>query len=81
MKTMSEVQQWIDGAIGQFGDPAVPVGQIFARIFKENGWDTVDQRRYLKMHGYDTDLGSLMPEGVRSVVQAMESSRMVNFKN
>ena len=54
---------------------------LITRIFAENNWDADAQRRYLKIHGYDMDLGSLMPEGVRSIVRAMESSRMVNFKD
>lgn len=35
MKTMSEVQQWVEGAIAEFGDPAIPVGQIFAKFVTE----------------------------------------------
>lgn len=31
MKTIREVEQWCAGAEMQFGDPAIPVGQVFAR--------------------------------------------------
>lgn len=32
MKTLEEVNAWIQGAIAEFGDPALPVGQIFAQF-------------------------------------------------
>lgn len=31
MRTQRELAEWCVGAIGKFGDPAEPVGQIFAR--------------------------------------------------
>lgn len=35
MKLLSEIQEWQIGAIEQFGDPATPVGQIFAKFVRE----------------------------------------------
>lgn len=29
MKTLAEVRQWIQGALREFGDPSVPIGQLF----------------------------------------------------
>jgi hypothetical protein len=36
MKTHAEVENWIRGAAEQFGDPAVPVGQMFVRFKHQN---------------------------------------------
>jgi hypothetical protein len=54
---------------------------LIARIFEENNWDASECRRYLKMHGHDTDLETLSPDGVREITAAMETSRMINFAN
>jgi hypothetical protein len=32
MKTIREVEAWCDGAAEQFGDPSIPVCQLFARF-------------------------------------------------
>ena len=32
MKTVAELNAWIVGAAQQFGDPAIPVGQMFVRF-------------------------------------------------
>src|SRR5438132_1503584 len=34
MKSVREIQEWIAGAMVQFGDPSVPVTQIFAGYAK-----------------------------------------------
>lgn len=54
---------------------------LIARIFTENRWSEDEQRRYLKMLGYDCDLKTLSVEGVRSVVSDLENARMVVFKD
>lgn len=53
--------------------------ELIARIFDENRWDADERRRYLKLKGYNAELAALTPEGVRCVIAAMESSRMVIF--
>lgn len=34
MKTISEVQRWCQGALIEYGDPSIPVGQIFAQFVR-----------------------------------------------
>lgn len=34
MKTLEEVNEWIQGAIAEFGDPALPIGPISAQADK-----------------------------------------------
>jgi hypothetical protein len=35
VKTLSELRAWHDGAALQYGDPAIPVGQIFAQYARD----------------------------------------------
>lgn len=53
---------------------------LIARIFAENRWSEDEQRRYLKMLGYDCGLETLSVEGVRDVVSDLENARMVVFR-
>lgn len=54
---------------------------LIARIFAENRWSEGEQRRYLKMLGYDADVETLSAEGVRDVVSDLENARMVVFRD
>lgn len=54
---------------------------LIARIFAENRWTADEQRRYLRMLGYDCDLETLSVEDVRDVVSDLENARMVVFKD
>lgn len=54
---------------------------LIARIFAENRWSKGEQRRYLKMLGYNADVETLSAEGVRDVVSDLENARMVVFRD
>lgn len=60
--------------------PVSDAKRLIAKIFDENRWDADEQRRYLKLKGYNAELDRLTPEGVRAVIAAMEGSRMVIFR-
>jgi len=47
MKTIAEVEQWIDGATAQCGDPSIPVCQLLVRYV--NGDMRVDFKKALEL--------------------------------
>ena len=62
MKLMSEVEEWALGAAAQFGDPAVPVCQIFAKYEEgeDIGHDYVTAR-YTDRLLLELDPGNFLP--------------------
>ena len=55
--------------------------KIIADTFERNRWDEDSQRRYFAMKGVDTTrtVADLTIEEARSIIAAMERSRMVIF--
>lgn len=50
-------------------------------VFEKNAWDKRSQLKYLEMHGVEPrDLTELTVEETRTILTAMERSRMVLFK-
>lgn len=56
--------------------------ELITRTLNSQPWDADEQARYFKIHGCRAGtVDELSEDEVRQVVRAMESSRMVNFKD